>query len=168
MLIKKQKRPLMMVLVAFFAVTLACRVEAPRIVMEESPTPTSQPTLIITQVVTEIITPTPQPVLPTSPPTQANEPTLTPTYDPFSVPIYYPLPDCVASRLHKGDTAIVSYQGGDNAIRYSPGHESQRKHRTLCIAGRPINNQRRTLLQLWVVGLVCRDSRWFPGLYTRR
>ncbi len=120
MLIKKQKRPLMMVLVAFFAVTLACRVEAPRIVMEENPTPTSQPTLIITQVVTEIITPTPQPVLPTSPPTQANEPTLTPTYDPFSVPIYYPLPDCVASRLRKGDTAMVSYQGGDNAIRYSP------------------------------------------------
>jgi hypothetical protein len=119
MLRKKHKRPLMMVLVALFAVTLACRVEAPRIVMEESPTPTSQPTLIITLVVTEIITPTRCRFYQLHP-TQSNEPTLIPTFDPLAVPIYYPLPDCVASRLHKGDTAMVSYQGGDNAIRYSP------------------------------------------------
>lgn len=120
MLNKKQKRPVIMVLVALIAASLACRIEAPRLVMEESPTPTTHPTLIITQVVTEIITPTPLPVIPTSPQTEQVEPTLTPTFDPFSVPIYYPLPDCVASRLHKGDTAVVSYLGGSNGIRYSP------------------------------------------------
>lgn len=117
---KKQKRPILLVLVALIAVSIACRVEAPRIIMEESPTPTDPPTLVFTQVVTQIITPTPAPVLPTVPATAGVEPTLTPTYDPFSVPIYYPLPDCVASRLYKGDTAMVSFQGGDNAIRYSP------------------------------------------------
>ena len=120
MWIKKQKRPVLLVLVALLIASIACRVEAPRIVLEESPTPTTQPTQIITQVVTEIITPTPLPILPTSPPTQSSEPTPTPTFDPFSAPIYYPLPDCVASRLHKNDTAIVTSVGGANGIRYSP------------------------------------------------
>lgn len=108
-----------MVLVALIAMSIACRVEAPRIIMEETPTPTTHPTLIITQVVTEIITPTPEPAKPTQAPTEISEPTSTPTYDPFSAPIYYPLPNCVASRLHIGDTAMVSYLGGANGIRYS-------------------------------------------------
>lgn len=116
---RKQRTPILLVLVALISVALACRIEAPRIVMEESPTPTNQPTLILTQVVTQIITPTPEPVQPTAPPTISTEPTLTPTYDPYSVPIYYPLPECVASRLHIGDTAMVSYEGGANGIRYS-------------------------------------------------
>ncbi len=78
------------------------------------------PVVIITQVVTQIIPPTPAPVTPTQPPTEAPplEPTLTPTFNPLSVPIYYPLSDCVASRLHIGDTAMVSLVGGANGIRY--------------------------------------------------
>lgn len=78
------------------------------------------PVVIITQVVTQIIPPTPLPVTPTQvvTATPIPEPTLTPTFDPLSVPIYYPLSDCVASRLHIGDTAMVSLVGGANGIRY--------------------------------------------------
>ncbi len=79
-------------------------------------------TVVVTQVVTQVILPTDTPpsVITTTP-----EPTITPvpltaapTYDPYSAPIYYPLPDCVASRLHRGDKAFVTFGGGPNAIRY--------------------------------------------------
>jgi hypothetical protein len=77
------------------------------------------PILVITQIVTEMIPPTPLPVTPTNPPAATPlPPTITPTFDPFTAPIYYPLEDCVASRLHVGDTAMVSYVGGDNGIRF--------------------------------------------------
>lgn len=77
------------------------------------------PVLVITQVITEIIPPTPLPVTPTKAPTSTPEPpTATPTWDPLSAPIYYPLEDCVASRLYVGDLAMVSLQGGPNGIRY--------------------------------------------------
>ena len=52
--------------------------------------------------------------------TATSAPTLTPTWDALSAPIYYPLPDCVASRLYVGDQAYVSLLGGANAIRSSP------------------------------------------------
>ncbi|MDH5506700.1 MAG: protein kinase [Anaerolineae bacterium] len=34
--------------------------------------------------------------------------------------LYYPLPNCAASRLRKGDSAFVSYGGGRNSIRDTP------------------------------------------------
>lgn len=87
-----------------------------------APTPepsNTPPVLVITQVVTEIIPPSPLPATPTLPNTSTPEPpTPTPTFDPLSAPIYYPLKDCVASRLHIGDIAMVSLQGGPNGIRY--------------------------------------------------
>jgi hypothetical protein len=106
----------LLVIVVFMFPALACRIEPPRIVLDDTPTPV--PTMIITQVVTEVIVPTtavPPPATPLPP--DPVEPSPTPTWDPLSAPIYYPLPDCVASRLHVGDTAAVSSVGGANAIR---------------------------------------------------
>ena len=97
--------------------SLACKVEPPRLILEN--TPTSPPTFVMTEVVIEIITPTPMPPTP-EPSATPVTPSPTPTWDPFSAPIYYPLEDCVASRLHVGDRAMVSLLGGPNGIRYSP------------------------------------------------
>jgi hypothetical protein len=98
---------------------LACRIEAPSIVLDESPTPV--PTKIVTQVITQIVIPTV--AAPQNPPqTQATDAPVvaaTPTWDPLSAPIYFPLKDCVASRLYIGDRAMVSLVGGANAIRTS-------------------------------------------------
>ena len=77
------------------------------------------PVVVITQIVTEMIPPTPLPVTPTIAPSATPlPPTVTPTYDPLTAPIYYPLKDCIASRLHVGDKAMVSLVGGANGIRY--------------------------------------------------
>jgi hypothetical protein len=111
---KKPKKQLYLLLSSLFLLTLACRVEAPRIILEESPT--APPPPIITQVVTEVITPTPAPTS-TPQPTSTPEITATSTYDPLSAPIYYPLEGCAASRLHMGDYAMVSLVGGANGIR---------------------------------------------------
>lgn len=83
--------------------------------------PTATPAVIyVTQVITQIVPPTLVPMTPTPPPTETPvPPTPTPTFDPLSAPIYYPLEGCVASRLHVGDRAMVSLDGGPNGIRYS-------------------------------------------------
>ena len=106
----------LLVLVVISLTILACRIEPPRIVMDD--TPTSVPTKIITQVITQIVVP-PTPALPLVTPATPEpiEIIPTPTWDPLSAPIYYPLEDCVASRLYIGDTAIVSLVGGANALR---------------------------------------------------
>jgi hypothetical protein len=116
--IERKKRIYLVVLVSLLLSSLACRIEAPKIILSESPTPTEAN--YITQVVTEIVTATPAPVTATLAPTNTPQPTLTPTFDPGSAPIYYPLPDCSASRLYIGDKAFVSLEGGPNAIRLSP------------------------------------------------
>ncbi len=95
---------------------LACRIEPPKIVLQDTATPIVE-TEVITQVVTQIITPTPRPTN-TPLPSPTPFPSPTPTWDPMSAPIYYPLPNCVASRLHIGDQAMVSWIGGPNAIRW--------------------------------------------------
>lgn len=88
----------------------------PPAVPQQPQTPT---VVLITQIVTQIVAPTPLAVTPTTPATHTPEPTAPkPTYDPLSAPIYYPLEDCVASRLHVGDVAQVSLYGGANGIRY--------------------------------------------------
>ena len=116
---KKQRRSVfLMILASLLFVTLACRIEPPKLVLQEEATATTQPVLVMTAVITEIITPTPIPVTPTLPPTATPPPSPTPTWDPMSAPIYYPLNDCVASRLHVGDKAMVTYGGGPNGIRY--------------------------------------------------
>lgn len=87
-----------------------------------APTPeasATSPVIYVTQIVTEIIPPTPMPVTATPVPTSTPEPpTATPTWDPLNAPIWYPLEDCVASRLRLGDKAMVSLSGGPNGIRY--------------------------------------------------
>ena len=82
--------------------------------------PTATPPVIyVTQVITQIIPPTPKPATSTPAPTDTQEPpTVTPTFDPLTAEIYYPLEGCVASRLHVGDRAMVSLVGGPNGIRY--------------------------------------------------
>ncbi len=113
MLFKIQKMRILLAFVSLHLVLTAC-IQAPAPSQVVTP-----PVIIITQVVTEVIPPTPAPVTPTIPPTATPEPpTLTPTYDPLSAPIYYPLSDCVASRLRIGDRAQVSLSGGANGIRY--------------------------------------------------
>jgi hypothetical protein len=99
---------------ALFVLLPAC-IQAPA-----APTQVNTPAVIVvTQVITEIIPPTPVPATPTYTPAPTREPpTPTPTWDPLSAPIYYPLEDCVASRLHVGDKAQVSLVGGANGIRY--------------------------------------------------
>ena len=79
-----------------------------------------QPTVLITQFITQIvatptITPIPAPteVVPTTAPTRATG------WDPFQVPIYYPIGGCVASRLHQGDVAFVANGGGVEGIHFS-------------------------------------------------
>jgi hypothetical protein len=102
---------LLLVMVSLHLVLAAC-VAAP------AAGPTATPQIIyVTQVVTEIIPPTPVPPTATPPPTETPVPP-TPTFDPLSAPIYYPLADCVASRLHVGDRAMVTLEGGPNGIRY--------------------------------------------------
>jgi hypothetical protein len=108
--IKKVHR-LFLVILSLYLALVAC-VAAPAV----SPTATSQ-VIYVTQVITQIIPPTPVPATPTPPPTETQLPP-TPTWDPISAPIYYPLADCVASRLHVGDRAMVSLVGGPNGIRY--------------------------------------------------
>ncbi len=114
---KQNRRIIFVVLASILFVTLACRIEPPKIIMDEA-TATPEPVVYITAIVTEIITPTPLPVTPTVPPTPTTPPSPTPTWDPLSAAIYYPLKDCVASRLHVGDKAMVTYGGGPNGIRY--------------------------------------------------
>jgi len=90
-----------------------------QVVAPTPPASATPPILVVTQIVTEIIPPTPLPITPTSTKTSTPEPpTPTPTWDPLNAPIYYPLEDCVASRLHIGDLAQVSLYGGPNGIRY--------------------------------------------------
>ena len=115
--IQRKRWVYLFVLISLFLSALACRVEAPRIILDETPTPV--PTMVVTQVITKIVVP------PTDVPPQATQPPAptapqaTPTWDPLSAPIYYPLEDCVASRLYIGDEAYVSLVGGGNAIRTS-------------------------------------------------
>lgn len=117
---RRQQAYLLAAALSLVLALLACRVEPPKIVMEED-TPTPQ-VLMVTQVVTQVITPTPAPQQPqpTAQPTATTppEPTVTPTWSMSDAPIYYPLEDCVASRLRVGDKAMVSLVGGPNGIRY--------------------------------------------------
>jgi hypothetical protein len=89
-------------------------------VLSPTEAPSATPPIVeVTQIVTEIIPPTPVPETPKPTKTATPEPaTITPTWDPLSAPIYYPIKDCIASRLHVGDKAMVSYVGGANGIRY--------------------------------------------------
>jgi hypothetical protein len=76
---------------------------------------TLEPTIWITQVVTQIVATAPSPT-PTQIPTSTQLPTATLEWDPFSAPLYYPVTDCAASRLKKGDMAFVGNLAGDPRI----------------------------------------------------
>jgi hypothetical protein len=80
----------------------------------------SQPKIVITQFITQVVaTPT---ITPTPEPTEVVKeavPVYSSGWDPFSVPIYYPLRGCVASRLHEGDVAFVANGAGTLGIHYS-------------------------------------------------
>lgn len=93
----------------------------------QEPTVTAIPpvTLVVTKIITQIAPPTSTPVinetpeiLPSPSPSPTLFPTLQGTYDPYSAPLWYPIEDCPASRLHVGDRAFVTLGGGPNAIRF--------------------------------------------------
>ncbi len=103
-----------------FMITVACSFS-----VFSEPTATSVPpvTVVVTQVITEVASPTQQIQVTNTPentiePTATLWPTLAGTYDPYSMPIWYPIEGCPASRLHIGDRATVTYGGGPNAIRF--------------------------------------------------
>jgi hypothetical protein len=104
----EKKRPFFLLLaIGLLLVAYGCTSVAPN-----QPAQIVYPTVMITQYVTQIVaTVTPQGPAPTpAPPTPRPVNT---GFDPYSVPIYYPLMFCpVASRLHVGDKAFVA-NGGD-------------------------------------------------------
>lgn len=78
------------------------------------------PTVVIVQYVTQVVaTVTPSP--PTATPLPPTAVTIKTGFDPFSVPIYYPLMGCpVASRIHVGDRVFVANdRGGTLGLHYS-------------------------------------------------
>jgi hypothetical protein len=78
---------------------------------------TLEPTIWITQLSPDCFhRPFPTP---TQIPTSTQLPTSTLAWDPFSAPLYYPLTDCGASRLHKGDMAFVGNLAGEPRISLS-------------------------------------------------
>lgn len=100
----KKKTAWSMLVVGLVLVAYGCTSATPN-----QPVQIVYPTVIITQYVTQVVaTVTPQGPVPTPAP-----PTPRPVsvgFDPYSVPIYYPLMFCpVASRLHVGDKAFVAY-----------------------------------------------------------
>lgn len=73
------------------------------------------PTLFITPMVTQVIATR---SAPTATPEEESTPTqvLSSSYDPLKVAIYYPIRECVASRLRVGDSAFVAYNGGQMGV----------------------------------------------------
>jgi hypothetical protein len=117
MLMIARRKPVygLLILSLFLVMTIACVTTAPAAPTQEIPK-----TILVTQMVTQVvITPTPEATetpIPTFTPLPS--PTATATFNPYAVPIYYPLKDCVASRLHVGDVAMVSPGGTANGIRF--------------------------------------------------
>lgn len=112
-------------LLVFSLISSACVATTAQSATEEK---SVQPVVLITQMVTQIVaTPTITPVPPSvSEPVQVAAPVSSGGYDPFSVPIYYPIRGCYASRLHVGDVAFVANGAGvigihqTHDIGYSP------------------------------------------------
>jgi hypothetical protein len=120
--IKKKGLALAVIGLSLFLFVPACLSVAPR---STQAVQVVYPTVVITQYITQVvatptITPTP---LPTSASKQAPA-VVQVGWDPFTVAIYYPIPGCVASRLHEGDVAFVANGGVDllqsKDIGYSP------------------------------------------------
>jgi hypothetical protein len=87
---------------------------------EEAAPQNLNPTVVIVQYVTQVVaTVTPAP--PTATPLPPTAVAIRAGFDPFSVPIYYPLMGCpVASRIHVGDRAFVANdRGGTLGLHYS-------------------------------------------------
>lgn len=85
------------------------------------------PTVLVTQIVQQIVATPTATSLPA--PTEAVRvvaPAASTGWDPFAVPIYYPIRGCFASRLHVGDVAFVANGAGAMGIHqtqdigYSP------------------------------------------------
>ena len=69
--------------------------------------------VVVTKVVTEVYVPTVPTSTPTPVPTETPAPVAVSSgWNPYAVPIYYPIIGCAASRLHLGDTALIVYSGG--------------------------------------------------------
>jgi hypothetical protein len=90
------------------------------------------PTVVIVQYVTQVVaTNTPEPPATPLPPCKIVAPADTTsgsylirnsngTFDPFAVPIHYPLRGCpIASRLTEGNRAFVAYTGDTQAIHFT-------------------------------------------------
>jgi hypothetical protein len=102
----KKKPVLLLLVISLIIVAYGCTSAAPN-----QPAQIVYPTVIITQYVTQIVAtvtpqgPVPTPVPPTAQPVRTG-------FDPYSVPIYYPLMFCpVASRIHVGDKVFVANGG---------------------------------------------------------
>jgi hypothetical protein len=110
----RKRRLILSVLISLLFAITACSIGA----TQAPPTPTAPPEVIVTEVITQVVVATTAAPSPTPNYTPTTALTVTPTWDPYSAPIWYPLKDCVASRLHVGDKAMVTYGGTANGIRY--------------------------------------------------
>ncbi len=76
---------------------------------QEVAQPTLEPMIMVTQYVTQVVaTRIPTTPAPVATSTLAAAPRSA-GWDPLAQPIYYPIMDCVASRLHIGDRAFVAF-----------------------------------------------------------
>jgi len=107
--LKKRELALALLSLSLFLFIPACLTVGPR---ATQPVQVVYPTVVITQYVTQIV------ATPTITPTPLPTPNVSPTpdfvnisWDPYAVPIYYPVVGCVASRLHEEDVAFVANDG---------------------------------------------------------
>lgn len=106
---KKRNLNLFLILFVFLS---ACATPTPAVVTQRVEVTRLVPmTVEVTRQVTQVPTATSA-----ATPTRAPTSTAAPTPEPA---IYYPISGCSPSRLHVGDLAMVTLDGGDNAIRFS-------------------------------------------------
>ncbi len=121
------------------------------------------PTIWITQIVTQIVATAPSPT-PTQISTSTQFPTATLVWDPFSAPLYYPLSNCAASRLNKGDMAFVGSLAGEPRISLTdqvfadPGIRNLLMGEYLHITSNPVCEQNTVI---WEVRAVSDDTVGF-------
>ncbi len=106
------------ILLVLTLVVSACAVEEPQ---TDQAAQSANPLVLVTNIVVQIVaTPT---VTPVPPPEEETIPVVNSIsnggWDPFAVPIYYPLRGCAASRLHPKDVAFVGGGAGVIGIHYS-------------------------------------------------
>lgn len=112
------KRILFGLLAGVLLFTSACAQATPQVVVVEVTRLVPQ-TVVVTQIVTPEGTTPPPAETPANAetPAEAEMPTPRPTPTSKPIDVYFPIEGCNASRLHLNEKAMVTYDGGNNALR---------------------------------------------------